>query len=502
MQRPAAKPRKPIGPLTFKTTPRSTQRTEFFKYRSVAARALLWSMRSGKSKAVIDTFAFNYHVGRITAVVILAPNIAHQNWILEEIPRHMPDQVPWEGMIWNANRARTKQKAYMAQFERVCRGRDKLMILSVNSESLASKVCRAFLKTFLKYHKGKVFLVADESHQYGAPGSARTGATKAIRNASNFRRILSGTAIDESPMQAYSQFEILEEGALGFDTSETFKNHFGIWETKTTKNNRKYQKFLGPKNEEELKTAIAKYASVVTREDAGLLKPIDTQRRFEMTDNQIKVWRALKKEPVMGGRALDGGTLMLKFQQISSGFLVDENKVLHELVKPKDNPRFLLTIHEAMNSDSKFIIWCRFKYDIVKMTEMLEELLVEEGFGRRMLQMYGGVSQKVKFQNLRDLRDDPEVAGIIGQPQSGGAGVDMSVAGTLIWSSHTPSLIQRNQASDRATALGKKAVDLIDIIANNANDDYILNLLGNKEDVSERISRTGLQELLREIGDG
>lgn len=488
------------GPLRFKKTPHKHQRNEFFKRRMMRSAALLWSMRTGKSKAMVDLAAFHWHLRNITAVLILAPNIAHQNWVLKEFPDHCPDQVPWEGLIWNSNRARTKQKAFMAQFQRICQGRDKLMVFSINSEALASKVCRAFIKTFLKYHKGKILLVADESHQYGSPGSARTGATTAMRDASAYRRILSGTAIDESPMQAYSQFNVLEPAALGYPTFEDYKDHFGVWKSHKTQGGRRFEKFVGPQNEEELKERIAKYASVVTREDAGLFKPIDTQRRFEMTDKQQQVWKALKKNPVMGGKPLDGGVLMLKFQQISSGYFIDENKLMHELVKPENNPRLLLTIHEIMNTEGKVVVWCRFKYDIIKLTELLEKAY--EGTGRTFLQMFGDVPQKQKFQNLIDFKEDDAVKGIIGQPQSGGAGVDMSAADTLIWCSHTPSLIQRNQASDRATALGKQAVDLIDIVAHNANDDYILNILAGKEDVSERLSRTGLQELLQSIGDG
>lgn len=484
------------GGLFFKVRPYAHQLKEYMDHRTSKSRALLWSMRTGKSKVVIDQAAFNWHVEEITAVLIFAPNIAHQNWLLQEFPTHCPDNVPWEGLIWNANRARTKNKAFMAQFQRVCLGRDKLMVLSVNSESLASKVCRAFLKTFLKYHKGRIFFIADESHQYGAPGSKRTGAGKAARDSAKFKRILSGTSIDNSPMQAYSQFNLLEEAALGFSTIDDFKNYFGVWKSTKTREGRPYQKFLGPQREDELRERMSKYASVVTREDAGLLRPIDTQRRFELTDIQRKAWKALKANPIMGGKPLDGGPLMMKLQQISSGFLIDENRVTHELVKPADNPRFILTMHEAMNSEGKVVIWCRFRYDIIKLSEMFaaQDIL--------FLQMFGDVPQKQKFENLEQLRDDPAVKGIIGQPQSGGAGVDMRAADTLIWCSHTSDLILRNQASDRASAIGKKAVDLIDIVGHNTNDDFMLDCLSDKEDVSDRISRTGLQELLQRIGDG
>lgn len=483
------------GPLRFRRDPYKHQRDEFFRFRTVLSRARLWAMRSGKSKVTIDEAAFNWHIRRITAVLIFAPNIAHQNWLLKEFPDHCPEQVPWEGLIWNSNRARAKQKKFMADFERICRGRDKLMVFSINSEALASKVCRAFLKTFLKYHKGTIFFIADESHQY-AQNSARTGAGISARDSSLFKRILSGTSIDESPMQAYYQFNLLAPEALGYPTKEAFEQNFGVWKTEKTQKGRLWQRFLGPKNEDELRENIAQWASVVTREDAGLLRPIDTQRRFELTDLQSKAYKALKKNPVMDGKPMEPAVLMLKLQQISSGFIIDGDRQTRQLVKPQDNPRFLMAIHETLNAEGKVIIWCRFQYDIIQLSKLFADMEIN------MLQMFGKVPQKQKFANLIQLRDDPEIKGIVGQPQSGGAGVDMSAANTLIWCSHTSSLIQRNQASDRASVIGKKAVDLIDIVGHNTNDDYLLELLSGKEDVSERLSRSGLQELLQRIGDG
>ena len=482
------------GPLRFKLPPRDYQHKEFFAHRLTKARALFWSMRTGKSKATIDKAAFLWHIEQITGVIVLAPNIAHQNWILQEFPTHCP--VPWEGLYYVGVKGRNKQKAFMAKFERICRGRDKLMVFAVNSESLSSETTKKYIHTFLKHHKGKVFFVGDEVHQFGAAGSKRTTTAKVIRNRSEYRQILSGTPIDDSPMSAYSEFNLLEPGWSGFTTFADFKMHFGVWKARQTASGQTYQQYLGPQNEEEFKAKIAPFTSVVTREEAGLLKPIDVQKRFAMTDEQRDVWKALKDNPVIDGKVIEGGVLMLKFQQISSGFFVDENRELRQIIPPDRNPRFILTMHEIRQAQGKVIVWCRFKYDIKCLTAMCAAEKIP------VLNMFSEVPQKQKYENLIALRDDPGLKGIIGQPQSGGAGVDMRAADTMIWASHTSTAVQRNQASDRASAVGKPAIDLVDIVADNSNDDYILQILSNKENVADRLSRTGLQELLQRIGDG
>lgn len=482
------------GGLRFKTNPRAHQRKEFFAYRNAKLRARLWACRSGKSKVTVDETAFQYHLKEITGVLIIAPNIAHENWILKEYPDHCP--VPFQGLAWNANRARAGNKQFMAQFERLCRGRDSLKVFAVNSEGLGKANVRKFIKTFLKHHQGKVFLIVDEIHDFGAPGSERSKAARKIRDEAKFRRILSATMTDNSPMQSYSQFNILEHGALGFTNFDDFKNYFGVWKALKTRTGRPFVKFMGPQHEEELTERMAKYTSVVTREEAGLKAPIDVQKHFELTDKQKEAYRQLKMNPVMDGKVMDGGVLMNKLQQITSGFFIDHEKRTHELIKPQDNPRLQLVLSETIHhAPGKVVIWCRFRYDIITLLKLFEDLKVP------MLPMFGGVKQSDKFATIRRFEEDDGIKGIVAQPQSGGAGTEMKAADTIIWCSHTFNAIHRHQASDRASAIGKDAVDLIDCVAHNTNDDYILESLGMKVNVSDRISTMGIKALLERIGD-
>lgn len=483
------------GELRFKTNPREHQRREFFAYRNTPYRALLWACRSGKSKVVIDQTAFQYHLGTVTGVLIIAPNIAHQNWVLKEYPDHCP--VPWQGLAWNAAHGRTGQKQFTAQFERICRGRDSLKIFAVNSEGLGRETVRKYISTFLKHHKGKVFLVVDEVHDFGAPGSDRSKAARAIRNQTLFRRILSATMSENSPMQLYSQFNLLEQGALGFTNHEDYKNYFGVWKMLKTRNGRPYTKFMGPQNEVELTTRMAKYTSVVSREEAGIKAPIDVQKRFLLTERQQEAYRQIKTNPILDGKVMDGGTLMMKLQQITSGFFIDQDRVTHELIKPEENPRLQLVLSEVeFHTPGKVVIWCRFRYEIITLLKLFEKLKIP------MLPLFGGIPQSEKFETIRQFETDPLIKGIVGQPQSGGAGTEMKAASTIIWCSHTFNAIHRHQAGERASAVGKEAVDQIDCVAHNTNDDYILESVSGKQDVSDRISKIGIKQLLERIGNG
>src|ERR1700722_13021372 len=63
------------------------QALEFECFKDARARALRWSMHTGKSRAIIDKFCHQYCEGNILGAVVVAPNGVHLNWALNEIPR-------------------------------------------------------------------------------------------------------------------------------------------------------------------------------------------------------------------------------------------------------------------------------------------------------------------------------------------------------------------------------------------------------------------------------
>lgn len=477
------------GPLKFKTIPWGHQRTEFMRYRTAKARARFWTMRTGKTKVTLDEAAFLYHIGEITGVIIIAPNTVHENWVLKELPTHMA--VPYEAMIYKA--AKAKQKGVKAKFQHLCMNRDDLKVLSINSTALRTETAKSYLVTFIKHHKGRILVIFDEAHDFKKPGSKRTITARGVSAKCEYRRLLTGTPIHGNPMNAYSEFELLEKGALGFTTYEEFKNHFGLWEVTKTRAGRPYVKFLGPQNEEELTRRLEKWTTVLRREDVpGLMRPLNIERMFELTDKQRKVYDTISENPVLDGEILDGGVFFQKLQQIGSGFLNTKTHGLVELVSPEENPRFNLIMNEVEKAQGKVIVWLQYHYEF----EVLRKLLTAADIGFSEVHGKSGGSH---IQTIYDFGRSESKKVIFGHALSGGVGGDLSFCNTIIWGSHTFDLIQRDQASERGTQIGKLPVDLIDIIGLNSIDSYILNALSNKINVADLIAATGLVDLKRQL---
>lgn len=478
------------GPLKFKTKPMEHQLTEFKLYRTSKARARFWTMRTGKTKITIDEAAFLWHIEEITGLVIIAPNTVHENWVINEMVKHCA--VPFTGLVFKAEKA--KQKGVLARFRNLCLERDKLQVLSVPASALRTESAKTFLKTFLKYHKGKVMVVFDEAHDYGQPGSKRTITARGVAKLATYKRLLTGTPAHSSPMRLYTQFDLLEPGCLGFTTYEAYKEHYGLWENRTTRAGRSFVAFLGPKNEDELRMRMEKFTTVLRREDVpGLLKPLDIDRRFQLTEKQRKFYDQLVETPVLDGEVLDGGVFFQKLQQIASGFINTKTHGLVELVKPEENPRFNLIMNEIEKAEGKVIVWLQYQYEYEIMRKLLEAAKI--GYS----EVHGQTKEKSHIRTIMEFGVNDSKKVIFGHAASGGVGGDLSFCNTVIWGSHTFDLIQRDQASERGTQIGKLPVDLIDIIGVNTIDAYILSALKKKINVADRIASSGLVELKRTL---
>ena len=109
---------------------------------------------------------------------------------------------------------------------------------------------------------GRAMLVVDESHHFGKAKAKRTGLARGYARQFEYRRILTGTPIENSPRQAFTQFEILEREALGHRTMGSFDREFTIYGQGYGPGGRRFPKIEGYQNMDTLRQRMAKYAPV------------------------------------------------------------------------------------------------------------------------------------------------------------------------------------------------------------------------------------------------
>tara|TARA_R100001086_G_scaffold247045_1_gene180395 strand:- start:2382 stop:2936 length:555 start_codon:yes stop_codon:yes gene_type:complete len=183
-------------------------------------------------------------------------------------------------------------------------------------------------------------------------------------------------------------------------------------------------------------------------------------------------------------------TQLLRMQQVLSGHTRPDGS--DKIIEIKDNRLDeLMTCLEEV--EGKVIIWSRFRYDVKRITAAL-------------LQKYGPSSAVSYFG---DTTDEERTAAIehfqngnarffIGNPQTGGYGITLTAAQTVVYFANSFDLAVRMQSEDRAHRIGQtNHVTYIDLIATGTIDDRIVKALRNKMDIASVVMGEELKEWLR-----
>jgi hypothetical protein len=493
----------------FKFYPYFHQLKEFEESCDTEKWALLWQQRTGKSKVTIDTACHLAKASKIDAVIVLAPNGVHANWINRELPKHHWDSVPRSTIYWDTDvagrnkKGRTRVKAadrddwdaehaaFWVKAEQMLKSKERLPWFCFSAASITRPDVRNFIAR-IKRRRKNIMLVVDEVHDYRSPGSSRTSRARARARHCPYVRILSGTPLDNSPLHAWSQFEILQPSALGFGKYANFKAYFSEYEMQKHRNGRSYPKLVGYKNLEVLHKRVGKWSSIVTRDMCTDLPDLVPYVRIvKLSESQRSAYREITNSFIahVDGTEISVGeatSRMVKLQQIASGFIIDEYKDVHPF---DDNPRLEALVEEVQSTKGKTIIWCAFQEDMDRVVEALKKA------GRKPLEYHGRVSAKSKMFAREAFAPEAEndYTDLVGHPKSGGEGLDLSGAGKIIWYSHTFDAIVRSQADERATAIGGLNIPVVDFIAAPV-DKYIRDKVIMKITIADALTRHGAIE--------
>lgn len=471
------------------------QAYEFKIGREKKARALLWTMRSGKSKAIIDKTCYQYGRGTIKGALIIAPNGVHINWTKNEIPK-------W-GWPENGHHATFAWSTPMRfDHDRVAAWRKFLAEpgirwFSINMEALNHPDAQKAIRQFLLAVDHSFHLVVSEAHHFGRPGAKRTRLARGLAKHAKFRTVETGTVIINSPLRAFSIFEILQPMALGFEKYKPFVRHFAEYVNDKRPGHWKGRpKLKGYKNLEELTQAMSMFSSVVLREDIkDMPELLRIERPVVMSDLQRKAYLEMANKFVLdldAGRiaAAEGGPRMQKLQQIVNGYIYDTVQKKAIEVDP-DAPIYNALLEEIGGTlPGKCIVWCRFREDIRRIAALLRR----EGYG--FVEYHGGIPAQQRETVRLKFQNDPKTLVVLGQPAAGGEGLDFSAADAVIFFSSTPDARLVKQAEERATAKGGKPVAVIRITTPGTVDDRNWEIVDGKVSLADTVSGAGLRDVL------
>jgi SNF2 family DNA or RNA helicase len=134
----------------------------------------------------------------------------------------------------------------------------------------------------------------------------------------------------------------------------------------------------------------------------------------------------------------------------------------------------------------KVIIWANYIHDI----ERIKNAIVKE-YGEDACCTYYGATptdeRQVCISKFQDSKS--KIRFFIGNTQTGGYGITLTEASTVIYYSNNYDLEKRIQSEDRAHRIGQKnSVLYIDLVAKGTVDEKIIKSLRNKVNIAKEIS--------------
>ena len=455
--------------------------------------AYFMEMGTGKSKVLIDNIAMLYDQGKINAAVIIAPKGVYRNWERLEIPAHLPEHIETRITTWVAPSSRTKEdKKNIEELSKSFQGLD---IFLMNIEALSNKPAAEFLARYL--NSTNSLLAVDESTTIKTQSASRTKNLVRASRFARYRRILTGSPVTKNPLDLYSQCQFLDEDLLGFSSYYAYKARYAI-EVKRHSSTHSFNHVVGFRNLDELSIKLGTFSFRVLKEDClDLPSKIYQPRYVEMTKEQEKAYNdlstfaitQLEEETLTVNNTM---TMLLRLHQITCGYLpTDDGPPI-----PLKNNRLSEMLSAVEEVDGKIIIWANYRQSIFDIKEALSKK-----FGEDSVVTYFGDTKDKDRQDIVKLFQDPEssVRFFVANQQTGGYGLTLTQAHTVIYFSNNYDLEKRIQSEDRAHRIGQKNnVTYIDLISEKTVDENIVNSLRNKIDLASQSLGEKLKEWLIE----
>jgi len=470
----------------FKTKPYAHQLTALEKSWNKENFAYFMEMGTGKTKVLIDNVAMLYDKGKIDGALIVAPKGVVKTWYEQELPTHLPDHIENVSVLWQPNITKTQQEKLDSLFEID----SAIHILVMNVEALSTEKGVKFATKFINSHK--TLMAIDESTTIKTPTARRTKNIIKIGLNAKYKRIMTGSPITKNPLDLYTQCEFLDPWLLDFSSYYAFRNRYAEMKTMHI-HGRSIQVVDKFQNLGELSDTVKEFSYRVLKEDCLDLPPkVFIKRHITLTSDQKKVYEQMKQQAIahLNGKVTTTMTVLtqlMRLHQITCGYVAADDGTTQAVESNRLNE--LMSILE--DTEGKVIIWANYQLSVGEIIQKIIKVYGPDSY----VHYYGLTPQEDRQDFIRKFQNDPKCRFIIGTPQTGGYGITLTQANTVIYYSNGYDLEKRLQSEDRAHRIGqKKTVTYIDLIAEDTIDEKIVEALRKKINIASEVMGEELKD--------
>ena len=464
----------------FKTKPYAHQLKALEMSWNKEVFAYFMEMGTGKSKVLLDNVAMLFDKGKIDSVLIVAPKGVYRNWHESEIPEHLPEHIDRNVVLWKSLTTKEQKLKYDSLFKHDF---TKLHIFIMNVEALSTKKGLEAARQFLNVKR--VLFTIDESTTIKNPGAKRTKNILQLAKLGKYRRILTGSPVTKSPLDLYTQCFFLDPWLLGHQSYYSFRTRYALMRTMNF-SGRSVNIVVGYQRLDELAESLKPFSYRILKDECLDLPPKTYMKRIiQLTPEQKKVYEEMKKTALatLNGKTvttMNVITQLMRLQQITCGhFKADDDSIQN--IKSNRITELMDVLEEV---EGKAVIWAHWRHDIDTIVNTLEDK-----YPGSVVTYYGDTTVEDRQKAIKKMQDpESKVRFLVGTPQTGGYGITLTGASTMIYYSNGYDLEKRQQSEARIDRIGqKKPMTYIDILAEDTIDEKIVKSLRKKVNIATEI---------------
>jgi hypothetical protein len=511
-------------------------------------------MGAGKTKQVIDAAYALALAGTIDTVVVVAPAPVRAVWWdpeLGQILEHGWEGVPIVVEHYHATARRWTLgwparclcgEPFVSPAHRPGNGSAghtpyalKWIITNYDFMRRASRLARLLLAC-----GHRTMLVLDEAGAIKNHRALQTKACSALRRRCGRVVLLDGTPVENSPLDLYSKFNIMDPRILGY------RNFFHFRADCAIMGGYQGKQILGwkPESLERVKRKTAPYVLRRLKSDCmdlpEKLPPVVVE--VPLSDSTWPTYVEMKKEQVVWleenvhAPAAQAGVRVMRLALIASGFLtgirttrfscpvcgydavLDGTKLCATCGRrwpdAKEDPKEISSEKADAaiawaadrlkeNPKEKLLFWCRFRLEGAR----LAHALATEFPSLRVGRIVGGQTEEERSTAVRLLdpaAHEPGPCAVVGSPQAGALGINLADCAHVLYLSNDYSLKTRLQSIDRVHRPGQTRRPWYGDLAavgpsgQRTVDHLILAALARKTDLSTWTTKDWVEALSRD----
>jgi SNF2 family DNA or RNA helicase len=330
-------------------------------------------------------------------------------------------------------------------------------------------------------------IVCDESHRIKQPTSKQSKCLHKLGAMADFRLILTGTPIQNNPLDFWSQYRFLDPSVFGTSFMR-FRSRYAVMGGYSV--NGKPVQIVGYRHLDELTDKAYTCATRVTKDECLSLPPQTFETRYvDLSPSERKMYRDMKRESIawLGENAVTAQNVLsrlLILQRLTGGFVsLDDEDDVRQVGTSKLNA-LRDVIEDVIESGEKLVIFARFVAEIRAIADTCDKM------GVRHADIWGEVKQEERGALVERFQTDPGCKVFIAQIDTAGLGITLTAAKVACFYSPTWNYASYQQALARTHRIGAEHHDschYIHLICPDTVDEDVMSALDQKKSLADLV---------------